>query len=283
MEKLSKINLEDNEEKREKQEMQPKESEITKKTSTFSWMLEDPKVFKCTLCLDARLSSPIYLCEKNEHIVCKWCKVDHSLCSSCSSCSKLVRCPLMERIIESFSVPCENMEYGCKQTLGFVDKIEHENTCSFAPCLCPFNGCDYFGPIKKLSMHIKNVHINSVVHFKYNNPFSAILDTSKTFYVLREENCGDIFFIENYENNINYAHIVTLKQIGRCSPEKKLFYELKVSSKNNSFLRLGSQVLRSVRGRPLRPYHTPCDISLILPRGICRSYSAIDLDFLIWH
>ncbi|KAL5563611.1 hypothetical protein UlMin_033358 [Ulmus minor] len=281
MEEWNKINLEDEEaEKGDIQAIQSKESE---KTSTFFWMLEDPKVLKCTVCFDTNLSSPIYLCEKKEHIVCKWCNVAcHDLCPGCSSCSKLVRCPLMERILESISVPCENMEYGCKQTLGLVDKIAHENICSFAPCcLCPFNGCNNFGPIKKLNLHIKNVHNNSVVHFKYNGPFSAILDTSKTLCVLREENCGDIFIIQYCQDSQNSEHIVTLKKIGPCSSERKLFYELRVSSENSS-LRLKSQVLSRVPCGPLKFCQTPDDVSLIVPRGICRSYSAIDLGIFIW-
>ncbi|KAL5563610.1 hypothetical protein UlMin_033357 [Ulmus minor] len=187
----------------------------------------------------------------------------------------------MERITESFSVPCENMEYGCKQTLRLVDRTAHKNICSFAPCLCPFNGCYHFGPIKKLYLHIKNVHNNSVVHFKYNNSFSAILDTSKNFCVLREENCGDIFLIQYYKDSKTFAHIVTLKQIGPYSIERKLFYELKVSSENSS-LRLQSQILSRIRGWPLKFYQTPRDVYLIVPRGICRSHSTIDLDILIW-
>ncbi|KAL5563615.1 hypothetical protein UlMin_033362 [Ulmus minor] len=281
MEEWNKINLEDEEEeKREIQAIQRKELE---KTCTFSWMLEDPKVFKCTVCLDTNLSSPIYLCEKNEHIVCKWCNVAcRDICPSCSSFSKLVRCPLMERISESVSAPCENMEYGCKQTLGLVEKIAHEKICSFAPCsLCPFNGCDNFGPIKKLNLHIKNVHNNSVIHFEYNSPFSAILDTSKTFCVLQEENCGDIFIIQYSKDSQNSTHIVTLKQIWPYSSERKLFYELEVSFENSSLI-LKSQVLSRVRGEPLKFYQTPRDVSLIVPRGICRSYPAIDLDILIW-
>ncbi|XP_024315648.1 E3 ubiquitin-protein ligase SINA-like 3 [Brachypodium distachyon] len=85
------------------------------------------------------------------------CAVGHAICSSCHgslpskdrchACSAgggSNRCNALEKILESFRVPCPNAAFGCAAATSYHEAENHRGSCPHAPCFCPEPGCEAF-------------------------------------------------------------------------------------------------------------------------------------------
>ncbi|KAL0898538.1 hypothetical protein Bca101_082499 [Brassica carinata] len=97
------------------------------------------------------------------------------------------RCRGMETVLESISIPCQNAKFGCTKKLIHWEESTHEKTCTFSPCSCPVQDCNYTGSCKDLYVHYKNL-----IH---PNPQS----TSQRYRV----RCGSSFYVKmNISDNL---------------------------------------------------------------------------------
>lgn len=175
-------------------------------------------------------------CE-NGHIACSSCctKISNK-CPSCSWPIGYNRCRAIEKVLESVKIACQNAQYGCKETVTYSKKKDHEKTCTYSPCSCPFRTCNFVSSSEQLYLHVSGQHFEAAVHFGYNSSFSVTLKDSDDFLVLqgREDN---VLFILN-SNVESLGSVVWVSCIWPCS-FKGFFYELKVKTAENS-LRLQS-------------------------------------------
>ena len=156
-------------------------------------------------------------CE-NGHIACSSCCT--KLSNRCPSCSWPIgynRCRAIEKVLESVKVSCQNTAYGCKETMSYSKKHEHEVTCNYAPCLCPYSNCNFRGSSKQLARHFRSDHLNSVIHFQYDCIFPVHLELNAVdkFRILEEAKEGSLFIVSSFVQQL--GHAVTVCRIGSRS------------------------------------------------------------------
>ncbi|XP_074308333.1 E3 ubiquitin-protein ligase SINA-like 10 [Silene latifolia] len=196
-----------------------------------SVILSDPDVLDCSICFEP-LTVPVFQCD-NGHIACSTCC--NNLGNKCPSCCGKIgnnRCRAIEKVIESVKVSCCYIKNGCKETVSYCKKHEHEEKCSFAPCLCPFTSCLFRGSPRKLSHHMSKEHSDLVVRFRYNSIFSVSLGMSENFLVLQEEKDGIVFIL-------SHGNTVTLRCLHSGSSKVGFKYDI-VLSKGCSSLKFQS-------------------------------------------
>ena len=136
-------------------------------------------------------------CE-NGHIACSSCctKISNK-CPSCSWPIGYNRCRAIEKVLESIKMACQNVQYGCKETVTFSKKKDHEKSCTYSPCSCPLRTCDFVSSSKQLYQHFSRQHMDSSVRFDYNSNFTVTLKDSDDFLVLQERNDNVLFILDS--------------------------------------------------------------------------------------
>ncbi|KAF7021294.1 hypothetical protein CFC21_034267 [Triticum aestivum] len=158
---------------------------------------------ECDICY-LPFESQVFSC-KNGHAACANCCISmHRKCPSCNEPIGDFRCRATEKILAGMTRPCRFKKHGCTETVRYTEARAHEEeACSFAPCRCPFDGCDYRGRL--LYGHILDAHAPGVdaatllrggwlsfsVTLQKSTPFRALLHPGeKSVFLLL--NGGDI-------------------------------------------------------------------------------------------
>ncbi|CAH2079688.1 unnamed protein product [Thlaspi arvense] len=114
--------------------------------------LVDLDALHCPICCDS-LTSSIFQCD-NGHIACSTCCIKlRNKCPSCALPTGHIRCRAMERVIRAVIVPCPNAKLGCTKSFSYGTGLSHKKQCSFSPCSCPADNCNYTGTYKDLYSH----------------------------------------------------------------------------------------------------------------------------------
>ncbi|XVF71482.1 hypothetical protein PTKIN_Ptkin12aG0040800 [Pterospermum kingtungense] len=196
----------------------------TTRDDYVSFTLTDPEALDCPVCREA-LTTPVYQCD-NGHIACSTCCLKIS--KKCQACARPIgysRCRAIENVLESVNVSCQNSKYGCREAFSYSMKREHGKKCPFAPCSCPFSGCNFKGSSKQLHGHFGNKieHRNSATRFQYDRLVSFALGVDQKFLILREERDGSLFILYNKVETLGNA--LSLSRIGP-STDECFYYEL---------------------------------------------------------
>eukprot|EP00916_Digyalum_oweni_P001428 GHVL01002783.1.p1 GENE.GHVL01002783.1~~GHVL01002783.1.p1 ORF type:complete len:299 (+),score=9.37 GHVL01002783.1:2199-3095(+) len=112
----------------------------------------------CPVCFEL-MSVPIFQC-KEGHTICSQCKGQLKSCPSCRSPDIDIRCRVLETMSESIDeVHCKYRPYGCRATLKYPAKKDHELKCSFRPLECLHAPkCRFHGIPSKLVSHLLSEH-----------------------------------------------------------------------------------------------------------------------------
>ncbi|CAI9758427.1 unnamed protein product [Fraxinus pennsylvanica] len=181
----------------EKQYMDSQEQEEVGKEGQLSVILSDPKVLKCPVCRDP-LSLPVFQC-MNGHIECAFCcDMGDNVCRKCSLPIGQNRCRAMEKVLESLKISCRNQKYGCKETVCYSKKLDHDNKCVYQPCFCPLIECGYVGSSKCLYRHFKLYHSNSSKQFLFDSVIHIALEMNEKEIFLQERTEGIIFILKRF-------------------------------------------------------------------------------------
>ncbi|XP_022143263.1 E3 ubiquitin-protein ligase SINA-like 10 [Momordica charantia] len=153
------------------------------KSETMNLILTDPQLLECYICREP-LSTPLFQC-KNGHISCSSCCTRaHNKCSSCGSEIGHMRCRSMETLLESIKIECQNSTYGCKKTIYWNKRNDHESSCVYKPCSCPLTDCSFVGSSGQLSSHFTKKHKNSAKSFSYDSKFTMCFNNGETYRIL---------------------------------------------------------------------------------------------------
>ncbi|PSS30614.1 E3 ubiquitin-protein ligase SINA-like [Actinidia chinensis var. chinensis] len=242
---------------------------------SISVTLTDPDVLDCPICLEP-LSSPVFQCE-NGHVACSSCCI--KLRNKCPSCSWPIgynRCRAIEKVIESVKISCENLKYGCKETVIYSKKHGHEKACTFAPCSCPLSACTFLGSSNQLSLHFSSTHPNSGKHFRYNCLFPINLEMRQKCLILKEQSEGKIFVLNNAFEIMGNA--VNISCIGPSSSKSSFSYDL-IARVGGSSLKLQS----FTKNVPRWVEHTPAERFLLVPNNFFGSCGQLKLELCIWR
>ncbi|XVF81996.1 hypothetical protein PTKIN_Ptkin16aG0007600 [Pterospermum kingtungense] len=190
--------------------------------------------------------------------------------------SKGMMCGDMEMIVEPDRTACRNKEYGCSETLDYMTKNDHEETCLYAPCACPLPNCDFVGSSEQLSLHFSSKHWDAGRRFRYNIPLAVSLGMNEQFLVLQAEEDGVLFILNKGVETI--GNIVMVTCIAPSSSKENFLYDL-VSGKGISSLRLKSLTDNfpgRVEGFP------PMDF-LLIPFRFLGPSGELKLEVCIWN
>lgn len=136
------------------------------------------------------------------HVACSscWCELK-GICLCCMPIGiNNNRCRGFEKFIESISsISCKNAESGCKKTVPYNKKRNHEQSCPHATCFCPHPSCSFFaGTFKSLYIHFGIKHTASTTRFTYDTTFSICMEIDRKHIFLQEQN-ENVIFILNHE------------------------------------------------------------------------------------
>lgn len=196
------------------------------RNASITVTLTDPDVLDCPICLEP-LNAPVYQCE-NGHIACSPCC--SKLVNKCPSCCLPIgynRCRALERVLESFEVMCRNSEYGCKETVNFSKKNDHEKSCTYIPFSCPFSLCNFISPFNQLSSHLIDKHSISLRHFQFNSLIHLdlkMIEINETEVILKEEKEGVLFRLNVGIELI--GDVISVNCIGPPSLNRRYPYDL---------------------------------------------------------
>ncbi|XP_034229537.1 uncharacterized protein LOC117638536 [Prunus dulcis] len=90
--------------------------------------ITDPELFDCPICYEP-LTIPVYQCDQNGHIACSSCRTKiNDKCPFCSGSIGFNHCRAIEKALESITISCQNIQYGCKESVTFNKKEKKGGT-----------------------------------------------------------------------------------------------------------------------------------------------------------
>ncbi|XP_060187349.1 putative E3 ubiquitin-protein ligase SINA-like 6 [Lycium barbarum] len=240
---------------------------------SVSVILSDPDVLDCPICLES-LCIPVFQCE-NGHIACASCCI--KIANKCPSCCWPIgynRCRAIEKVLESVKVSCTNKRYGCKEILTYSKKTDHENTCIYVPCSCPFRGCDFVGSSAKVYAHFSDKHGSSAERIFFNAVNPIYIEKNQRYQILQMRTEGIIFIVNHSSDRLGSA--VNMICVGPASQKRRFLYELVATDGESSFK------LESV-AESIPNWSENCALKkfLFVPKEVVNSSARLKLDVFI--
>ncbi|KAG5227449.1 E3 ubiquitin-protein ligase SINA [Salix suchowensis] len=237
--------------------------------------LSDPEVLDCPICCEP-LTIPVFQCE-NGHTACSSCcrKLQHK-CPSCAMPIGYNRCRAIEKVLESLKIPCSNRSYGCKESICYSKKYEHDRSCSHAPCTCPLPACNFQGSSRYLYLHCRSKHLRDLISFRFSTTFPLCFRVDHKFHVLQEDKEGVLFILNNRLECL--GNIITISCMGPSSSKQGYFYELTAKAEGSN-VRFQS----STRNIQTRVDHPPSMGFLLVPTDFIGTRGGFTLDVCIWR
>ncbi|XP_030536826.1 E3 ubiquitin-protein ligase SINA-like 10 [Rhodamnia argentea] len=236
--------------------------------------LTDPDVFDCAVCLEP-LMSPVFQCD-NGHIACSSCceKISNK-CPSCSMPIGYNRCRAIEKVLESVQMACRNAKFGCNLKFGYHMKSDHEKTCPFAPCSCPFSSCNYIGSFRMLVKHFSTKHGASPSSFRFNFSTSLLINVETEVRLLKEEREDVLFVLKN--EMVDLGSKIKICCIGPL-PKAAYSYDIVANSRESSLkLHTCTKSVSDFECNPnLEPY-------LLVPREFFDDFLGLKFEVCIWR
>jgi E3 ubiquitin-protein ligase SIAH1 len=186
------------------------------------------------------------------------------------------RCRAIEKVLESLKVSCSNSSYGCKESICYSKKYEHDKICTHAPCTCPLPACNYQGSSKRLYGHCMSKHLCDLTSFQFNTSFPLFFMVDHKFRVLQEEKEDVLFILTNRSECL--GNVITVSCMGPSSSKQGYFYELTAKAEGSN-VRFQS----STRNIQTRVDHPPSLGFLLVPNDFLGTHGGITLDVCIWR
>ncbi|CAA2983779.1 E3 ubiquitin- ligase SINA-like 6 [Olea europaea subsp. europaea] len=264
---------EDHMEETKEEAHEPSDKE-EKTDGQLSVILSDPDVLDCPICLEP-LTLPVFQCE-NGHIACAPCCT--KMLNRCRNCSLPIgynRCRAIEKVVESVKISCQNADYGCKQTIHYGYKLDHEKACLYMPCSCPQIACNYVGSSKGLYRHFELNHSNCSRQFRFNLMVSISLEKNQNQLFLQEKTEGTLFILNRSIDRLGSLFNVVC--VGPSSAKRRYSYTL-TSKDGESSIKLESVADNMPKWIP----QPPVKKYLLVPNDFIGSSGELKLEVIIW-
>ncbi|XP_050215170.1 E3 ubiquitin-protein ligase SINA-like 10 [Mercurialis annua] len=173
----------------------------------------DLELMDCAVCCEP-LRPPIIQCQ-NGHATCNSCSVKMGKCHACTLPIGPMRCRIMEAVVESLTVYCQNRVYGCQESFNYDEKTDHEKYCSFIECSCPIPECNVKGSSETIYAHCKELHQDILTLFNFGRKFAVSVDMHDRGLLLQEEQSDVVFVLNN--TKCSYGNIITVFCLGPLS------------------------------------------------------------------
>ncbi|XP_048532850.1 E3 ubiquitin-protein ligase SINA-like 10 isoform X1 [Triticum urartu] len=234
----------------------------------------DPDLLDCSICFEP-LCPPLYqlvLCIfqcQNGHVACLscWSRLSNK-CHVCSHDAIFARNIALEKIVESIKSSCAYAKWGCCELVSYTQRNSHEESCLFAPLMCPIPGCGYRGFTGCWSGHfLVDHHSADFLHFAYGQSFEVNLEASLPFLVLLGED--DHLFLLLNKNMTPFGHAFSVVCLRTGDLNWKFSYEIEAASTRNpeNCLQLKASVTNAKEWAGLHPTKA----FLLVPYDFCSS------------
>lgn len=212
-------------------------------------------------------------CE-NGHIACSICcsKMGNK-CPTCSWPIGYNRCRAIEKVLESARLACKFSKYGCKDSITYNKKQDHEKTCPHVPCTCPLPLCLFTGSAKQLSRHFTSEHPHSATKFRLNTTKFINLALNSKYHVLQEEQGGCLFFLTNALDPL--GNKINISCIG---PSSRRDHTYDITARHGHSCLNYSDVTKNIQEPFLETQATPF---LMIPKGFFSGSTILKLEFVI--
>eukprot|EP01083_Nonionella_stella_P047995 128563_1 len=120
------------------------------------------RLLECPICTRP-VCAPVYQCTSG-HVICTKCKESLPQPKKCPSCRVIlgdIRVRALESLAETVPYPCENVEYGCPESLPAPTRAVHEENCKYALFVCPnptIEDCKWTGKASQVVGHLADLH-----------------------------------------------------------------------------------------------------------------------------
>lgn len=242
-------------------------------TGSISITLTDPDVLDCPICFDA-LTVPVFQCE-NGHIACSSCCA--KIANKCPSCALPIgynRCRAMEKVIECIKIPCRNAKYGCKDSIFFSKRTEHESVCIHTPCSCPLQDCSFTGSSYHLYTHFSDQHETSAKPILFDSMRTVSLKKNQKCRILLEKSEGVIFIVNHHNEHLGSAVDVTC--VAPSSSARRFSYEI-TARKGESSVELQSLA----ENIPSWSEEMALRVFLLVPNQLLDSHGGLKLEVCV--
>ncbi|CAH8363040.1 unnamed protein product [Eruca vesicaria subsp. sativa] len=163
-----------------------------------SGTLLDLDILDCPVCCLA-FTEHVFQCD-NGHLACSSCCL--KLRNKCPACALPIgynRCRVMERLIESVTVPCLNAKHGCTAKFVYGKELAHEKECVFTLCYCPAPNCNFAGVYKDLYSHYDANHKDASMRFVSGTLRNTYLSANSKLSVFQECGGGPLVVVQCFE------------------------------------------------------------------------------------
>ncbi|CAH8302503.1 unnamed protein product [Eruca vesicaria subsp. sativa] len=230
-------------------------------------------LLSCPICVEP-FTIPIFQCD-NGHLACSSCCPKlRNKCPSCACPIGHSRCRAMETVLESTSIPCQNAEFGCTQKLTHGEESTHEKTCTFSPCSCPVQDCNYTGSCKDLYVHYKNIiHQNPQstsqrYRVRCDNSFIVKMKISDNLLIGTLYEKRLLFTVQSFRKP--YGVYVTVSCIAPSSPKVGRFsYYISYTMDGHTIIYVSTE-LKKIQRVSL---HTPQENYMLIPNSLLHGES----------
>ena len=174
----------------------------------------------------------IFQCQ-NGHVLCFscWSRLTNK-CHICSRDANFVRNIALEKVVESVKSSCSYAKWGCNKLVSYACRNAHEESCLYAPSMCPIPGCGYRGFTGWWSVHFLTNHNSDGLRFSYGQCFKVSLEMSVPFLVLLAED--DHLFIFINKNVVPFGHALSVCCLRTGNLNWNFFYEMRATSNGNT-------------------------------------------------
>ncbi|XP_044505784.1 E3 ubiquitin-protein ligase SINA-like 10 isoform X2 [Mangifera indica] len=247
---------------------------------SLPFRLTNPEVFDCPICFEP-LTPPVFQCE-NGHISCSSCSTKlTNRCASCF-CNIAYRNRAVEKILESVIISCQNAIYGCRSTMTYQTKHEHEKTCMYLPCSCPLSDCIFVGSSSQLYKHYRDNHEDSAVKFQYNHNMQVTLKADEKFLVLQEEEDGVLFILYNKTERLGNVILVSCIGTGSQTWNYDILSRMGTSATTLNF-QSTCLCAKDLLDDPLSVFGLDTVGFLVVPSNFIGSCGKLELVVCIWR
>lgn len=184
---------------------------------------------ECPVCMEY-MRPPITLCG-NSHNICNTCKPKVEQCPTCTEPFTSMRNLTLEKLAEEVKYPCTYRKYGCRETYNFNAIGEHQDSCQYAPQICPVTKietetCGWSGNFSEMKKHLGEAHENNCLPVSCLQPiFLSDVDDSKvSFRFLFYDD--EIFFCRFRIKDDLFRGVVNY--VGPAQKEPKYRYKIKL-------------------------------------------------------
>ncbi|KAL6522382.1 E3 ubiquitin-protein ligase sinat2 [Orobanche minor] len=209
------------------------------------------ELLQCSTCANP-MYPPIHQCP-NGHTLCVNCKRIHNSCPTCRLELGNIRCLALEKIADSFELPCRYQSLGCHALFPYYKKAKHEKCCLFRPYSCPYasSECCVTGDIPFLVRHLQEDHsvdMHDGCTFNHRYVKSNPREVESATWMLTVLNCFGRHFCLHFEAFLLGSapvYMAFLRFMGEDNEAKEFNYALEVGAFGRKLVWQG--IPRSIR------------------------------------